>query len=691
MSEVLIIDDDINVCDYVTKLLQKKIDGLNVISAHTGVVGIKEARRNLPDTILLDIVLPDMNGLEVCRELKNDTRTKEIPIIIETGNSDESNSKINALNAGADAFVEKPFDSNELVAQVKVALRIKHVEDELRSQKENLEREIFKRTCDIRKRDQRFLDIFNNVSDFLYFHDLDGNFKFDECNFIVKEKWRWIEKSSGSRNVRDIMPERLREQFPGYLCRVKENGSDNGLMVVLMNDGEEHVVEYRNSLVVEDGKPVGVRGSARDITDRINAERALKKSEARYRNIIESIEEGYYEMDMDGRFTYINDSICRILGATPEEIQGRCYREYVEKDSALHIQQSLTGINIKGESFARVEFEVTRKDGSRAEVEASISQVKSKGEIIGIRGVVRDVTERKDAEERLIDAQNQLESTNLELLGAYAELKSTQSKMLQSEKMASIGQLAAGVAHEINNPVGFVTSNLGTLKKYIHKIIEYDSFVSEKIASIDHPDVLEQIEQEKNASKIRYIIEDMGELIDESLEGTARVKKIVQDLKSFSRVDEDQFKPANINECIESTLNIVWNELKYKVDVHKDYGDIPMTMCYPQQLNQIFMNLLINAGQAIEERGEISIRTWCEDHSIRISIMDTGCGIPEDKLSRIFEPFFTTKEVGRGTGLGLSIVYDIVQKHKGEIEAKSEVGKGTTFDVSIPVILENSK
>jgi len=143
---------------------------------------------------------------------------------------------------------------------------------------------------------------------------------------------------------------------------------------------------------------------------------------------------------------------------------------------------------------------------------------------------------------------------------------------------------------------------------------------------------------------------------------------------------------ADINECIESTLNIVWNELKYKAKVYKEYGELPMTKCFPQQLNQVFMNLLVNAAQAIEKQGEIRIRTWNGDGNIYVSISDTGSGIPEDKINRIFEPFFTTKPVGKGTGLGLSITYDIVKKHNGDIKVESEVGRGTTFTITIPVV-----
>ncbi len=279
-----------------------------------------------------------------------------------------------------------------------------------------------------------------------------------------------------------------------------------------------------------------------------------------------------------------------------------------------------------------------------------------------------------------------VEERTRELGNAYSDLKATQSQMLQREKMASIGQLAAGVAHEINNPTGFILSNLGTLSKYTDKMIEYINAQTEAIASLKVEDISNELRQKRQKLKLDYVLQDIKELVRESVDGADRIKKIVQNLKSFSRVDEAEYKPADINECIESTLNIVWNELKYNSTVEKEYGSIPLTKCYPHQLNQVFMNLLVNAAHAIEKQGLITIKTWNGDGSINISISDTGCGIPEDKMGRIFEPFFTTKEVGKGTGLGLSISYDILKKHNGQIIAESKVGKGTTFTVKIPLI-----
>ncbi|HHO75396.1 MAG TPA: PAS domain S-box protein [Deltaproteobacteria bacterium] len=693
MSKVLIIDDDHAICKYVSILLQEKIQGCSVLSAYSGEAGIKKAKENLPDAILLDIDLPGINGFEVCSRLKADDATMDIPVIILTGVATCMEEKIKALDTGAEVFISKPFDTSEFIAQVRVVLRIKEITD------------IRVRQVQLRESEHLLKSVLEFLPDATFVIDAQGivlfwNKAMEDLSglkaedIVGKGDFSYAKPFYGE--ARPILIDLLRDHNKKYSGKYDHLswGNDvlSGEVSLISQKGEQLYLSGKAGPIYDsNNKVIGYIESIRDISSRKKTEDELKRSEEKYRSIIESIEEGYYELDLQGNITLFNDCLCSIMGFGRHEMRGMNYREYTDKDDLLKLERIFNRIYRSGEPESGVEWRLVRKDKTSVKVEASITPRRSKGKIIGFQGMVRDVTERKDAEERIKEAQDQLETANLELVTAYAELKATQSKMVQSEKMASIGQLAAGVAHEINNPVGFVTSNLGTLKKYIDKIADYDSFVSGKVATIEHADIQKQMEAERIRSKIDYIMEDMGGLIEESLEGTARVKKIVQDLKSFSRVDEDECKAADINECIESTLNIVWNELKYKVEVHKEYGDVPMTRCYPQQLNQVFMNLLINAGQSIEERGEILIRTWCEDHAVRIRITDTGCGIPQDKLSRIFEPFFTTKEVGKGTGLGLSIVYDIVRKHHGDIDVQSEEGKGTTFDVSIPVIQENGK
>ena len=281
-------------------------------------------------------------------------------------------------------------------------------------------------------------------------------------------------------------------------------------------------------------------------------------------------------------------------------------------------------------------------------------------------------------------AEEALKKEKAEQLVLINRLEEAHNQLLQAEKMASIGQLAAGVAHEINNPIGFVNSNLGVLQNYVKTLLnlisKYELYESE-LSAESHAAIVAL----KHETDLAYLRDDVGNLLAESLGGLQRVKRIVQDLKDFSHISDSEMQWANLEEGLESTLNVVWNELKYKAEVVKDYGKLPEIECIPSQLNQVFMNLLVNAAQAITEHGRITLRTRQEGGNVRIEIADTGSGIPQDIINRIFDPFFTTKPVGTGTGLGLSITHGIIRKHNGRIAVSSQAGEGTTFSIMIPI------
>ncbi|MFH0810513.1 MAG: ATP-binding protein [Pseudomonadota bacterium] len=281
---------------------------------------------------------------------------------------------------------------------------------------------------------------------------------------------------------------------------------------------------------------------------------------------------------------------------------------------------------------------------------------------------------------------------------AQAELRQAQASLLQSEKMAAVGQLAAGIAHEINNPMGFINSNLGTLGEYqwdLSRLLEKYLALEKQLMESGEENVSEkvgalcaEIAFLRKEINFDYIMGDFEKVISESLDGCQRVKSIILDLKDFSHVENSELQEADINKCLESTLNIVWNELKYKVTVNKGYQTLPLLRCLPRQLNQVFLNLFVNAAQAIEDRGTMAIRTGyheAPEPHIEVQISDTGKGIAKENLSKIFEPFFTTKPVGSGTGLGLHMAYGIVKRHRGEILVESEEGKGTTFTIKLPI------
>jgi len=269
-----------------------------------------------------------------------------------------------------------------------------------------------------------------------------------------------------------------------------------------------------------------------------------------------------------------------------------------------------------------------------------------------------------------------------------ARLEDAQRQLLQADRLSTIGQLAAGVAHEINNPIGYIQSNLETLRDYVASLFRLISVQESALRQLAHAQPGASAETEKVRQEIDFdfIAKDLPTLLKESQEGITRVRKIIGDLREFSRAGHlEKWTMTDLHAGLDSTLNIVWNDLKYKVDLVKQYGELPQIECLPSQLNQVFMNILVNAGHAIEEHGQITIATRAEDDFVFVEISDTGKGIAQEHLPRIFEPFFTTKEVGKGTGLGLSISYGIVRKHGGDVDVRSEVGVGSMFVVKLPV------
>jgi len=290
-------------------------------------------------------------------------------------------------------------------------------------------------------------------------------------------------------------------------------------------------------------------------------------------------------------------------------------------------------------------------------------------------------------EEAVQERTRELSRTNDALQTEITERKQLESRLVQSEKLASIGQLAAGVAHEINNPLGFIFSNFNTLEKYIEDLFEMLNAYERAEHSLGSSEIAAQLKSTRERLELAYLMEDIPQLMMESKGGVARVSKIVQDLKDFSRVDSDnKWLWVNLHAGIDSTLNIVASETRYTADVVKEYGVIPEVECLPSQINQVIMNLVVNAAHATgPARGLITVRTGTEGEHVWIEVADRGSGIPEDVLPRIFDPFFTTKEIGKGTGLGLSLSYGIVQKHNGRIDVQTEVGKGTTFRVVLPI------
>ncbi|MDP5141481.1 ATP-binding protein [Rheinheimera baltica] len=301
--------------------------------------------------------------------------------------------------------------------------------------------------------------------------------------------------------------------------------------------------------------------------------------------------------------------------------------------------------------------------------------------------IVQDVTELASYYQGQKELSEQLSQEHKALQELNRKLEEAQNQLLQADKMAAIGQLAAGVAHEINNPIGFINSNLQSLEDYAVKLLKLVNFYEKVVHKTQNKTFIALQKDMQERMKYQFIREDMPELVAESIDGINRVSEIVKSLKAFSHVDSSEWQYADIVEGIESTLKIANNELKYNVEIHREYQQqLPKLFCQPMQLNQVFLNLIVNGAQAIVDKGHIYITVSATDNDYQVAIKDTGCGISKSAMHKIFEPFYTTKPVGQGTGLGLSLSYSIVQKHKGNLVVTSEPNVGTTFTVILPIL-----
>ncbi|WP_223248334.1 PAS domain-containing protein [Sulfurirhabdus autotrophica] len=438
----------------------------------------------------------------------------------------------------------------------------------------------------------------------------------------------------------------------------------------------EKVVQERTSELME-----AKHALEADVQVRQQTEAALSEQLHFTRELMEVLPNPLFYKGVDGIYIGVNKAWETFFGRNRLDVIGKTVSDlYAVQPEVAQKHLEMDRQLFEHEGSQSYEISMEGPDGNiRHAVYYKATYTKFDGGLAGLVGTIVDVSERKIAEANI-------RQRNLELNELNQKLQETQNQLLQSEKMASVGQLAAGVAHEINNPIGYVYSNLGTLDKYVKDMFSMLEVYEQVEPGIADAEALARLQIAKQKYELEFLKQDVSELMNESKDGISRVKKIVQDLKDFSHVDvSEEWHWADLIKGINSTLNIVSNEIKYKAEVIKEYSDIPEVECLSSQVNQVFMNLLVNAAHAIEERGVITIRTGMQGDEVWVEISDTGKGIAPENLKRIFDPFFTTKPIGKGTGLGLSLSYGIIQKHHGRIEVQSEVDKGTTFRVCLPL------
>ncbi len=485
--------------------------------------------------------------------------------------------------------------------------------------------------------------LLDGTSDAIYIIDPETG-KFLDAN---KCAWQCLGCSQTellNMGVVDIVPDfTFPEPLVKYVQELKNHNPITLESVHERKDGTTFPVEVRLSLTELDHEEY-IIAIARDITKRLRAEQQFQQTVFQYMAMLDTVPAMVYLKDIDHRYVAVNKAFCDSIGKTSSEIIGKTAYDILPGDAAEEYHKADEAVMDRDSRVDDHEKQIRNDNGDIMWVSTTkVPLHDSQGLVNGVVGLVQDVS----------------------------DIHRSRDQLVQSDKLAAIGTLAAGVAHEINNPIGFINSNLNTMQKYLRRIIKH-------IESLLCNDTLNE--------EMKDITSDFGEAIEESIEGAGRIRDIVADLKSFSRVDKAGKGNANLNDGIQSTLNIVWNELKYKCKVEKEFGDIPDIYCMANQLNQVFMNLLMNAGHAItHDQGLIRIKTWADDSNMYVSIADNGTGIPLENMGKLFEPFFTTKDVGKGTGLGLSLAFDIIKKHGGQIDVKSEIGQGAEFTISLPL------
>ncbi|MFZ4859222.1 MAG: response regulator [Desulfuromonadaceae bacterium] len=681
---VLFVEDEDDSRELLSAFLSRLVGVL--VTAQNGAEGLDAWRQHKPDIIITDIRMPVMDGLSMLQEIR--TVDTEVPVIILSA-FESSDYLKQSIDLGVCGYVFKPVDSAKFTK-----LLLKSARGLLLEKKNHLAQVALATNF-------RFLQKLTEViPGMLAYWNTELRCTFS--NSAYKEWFgKTVEQMRGI-HIRELMGEKLYliseadilAALQGVACSfersmTKVDGSIGHTTIHYIPDKFEYEVQGFFVMIT-------------DVTELKLTEKALRKQKQFARATLDGQSAHICVINAQGEIVNTNRAWDAYAVAN-NAASGTCCvgSNYLDallvaveegQADAEEIQAGLTAV-LEG-TLPR--FVMEYECSSPEEVRWFLARANPF--VVDVESYVvishEDITARKQIEAVLIENKKQLQSFNDQLEDRIAEEvgknREKDSRLLHQDKMSSLGQLAAGVAHEINNPMGYIISNLASLSRYVDKLTTYLDANEQHFAGSES-ETWEHLAQKRKKHKIDRIRLDLPGLIAESREGAERVRIIVQDLKNFSRLDNNATKEfCDINKGLESTLSIAWNEMKYKATVNREFGQLPHVWCNIGQLNQVFLNILVNAAHAIERQGEIRIATWAESESVKISISDSGDGIAPEHVKRIFDPFFTTKEVGKGTGIGLAIAYDIVvNKHGGIIDVTSEIGEGTTLTITLPVKREN--
>ncbi len=459
------------------------------------------------------------------------------------------------------------------------------------------------------------------------------------------------------------------------------------------NGGESWVSTTKVPVRNAEGRVIGTFGVTRDVTNRKRALFALEASERRYRELVENANDIIYVHDLRGRIISINRAAEIASGYQRSEANQLSVQDLVAPDHLSYVLE-MTRKKLAGIPTTTYELDIVGKDGRRIPIEVSTQVLHEEGKPVAIQGIGRDITERKRASvalqqqaQLLAEQARQLELRNEEISKAYRELQEAESQLIHSEKMAAVGQLVAGLAHEINNPAAFVLTNLTTIGQDIDDILQFAQACEEaSLSNLSADERSQRIEQARQKCAIEEGQSEVRLLLESCRVGMHRIRDLVANLRSYSRIDtRGSFEIADLSQGVEATLVLLRPILSKEIDIAVVPFDVPAVECNLGQINQVFMNLIVNAADAIGTRGRIDIFAERAGDGVAVHVRDNGPGIPTDVQKRIFDPFFTTKEIGKGTGLGLSICQKIVDGHGGKLSCESIIGEGTEFTVWLPL------
>lgn len=701
--KVLIVDDiEVNI-----ELLEARLEGsgYEVTSAKNGVEALEKLKKDSFDLIISDILMPGMDGFQLCRECKKDDTLKEIPFVFYTATYTDKKDEEFALSLGADRFIIKPMEHKGFMEIIEDLLKsleeglmtpsempveqeeadffteyserlVKKLEKKMLdlerevTERKQAEKTLQKRTYDLHERNKELKCLYG-ISKLDEKQDISLEEMIQGIVNLIPPGWQYPEITCARVTVGDqeFRTENFRETNWKQASDIIAHGDRIGILEVFYREekpksDEGPFLKEERELIITITERLG------HITEREQAHAELINSEARYRNLVETINEGIFIRDKDGDIIYVNNFLADLLGYSQEDLVNNPIDTFLDQKNLriFNKQFEERRLGVSGQ----FELSWRKKDGITLPTLISAKPIFAEdGSFNGAIAAITDLTQRI-----LLEAQ-----------------------LAQAQKLEAIGMLATGIAHEINTPTQYIYANIEFLQDAFEKLAGVANQVPRILevmksgASTD--DLVSGYEETVKEAGLDYITEEIPGAISGSLDGVNRISEIVDSMRYFAHPGKKDKVTFDVNEALKKAVTLSRNEWKYNADNVMDLDpSLPQIQGFPAEFSQVLLNLIINAAQAItgvvgetpKVKGTITTSTFNQDDWIEVRIGDTGPGIPEEVRSKIFDPFFTTKEVGKGTGQGLAIAYSvIVEKHNGSIDFETETGKGTTFILRLPV------